>query len=101
MLMIFIGYGIYFGFTMQCVVLICFSSILFGFKLWLDHIRKPDPIPGYKKALDDIRKEFEVTLIQYKEAVNTRMEKTENKVGSLSMNLSSNPKKQQASDYKW
>jgi hypothetical protein len=51
-------------------------SILFGFKLFLDHIKKPDPVAEQEKRIDELQ-----------EFMRLRCQDLEDKIGSMKMHF--------------
>lgn len=72
-------------------------SLLFGFKLWLDHIKKPDYNKEFLERLEKSEKDSEEHYKNLAELYEQRIQVVENKISTLNLNIT---KKQSVTDVK-
>ena len=67
-------------------VIIGFLSILYGFSLFMRHIKKPDQIEELRKEFETYKKDVNVSFVNHQKAINDNLKIMNGKVGALTLN---------------
>jgi len=76
-------------------------SLLFGFKLYLDHVEIPDYSKEFTDKLDKVEKERDIQLQQMAELYEQRIKTVENKVSTLNLTITKKGPSEVAGKFGW
>ncbi len=76
-------------------------SVLFGFKLYLDHIKKPDFSQDILEKFEEYKKLTEIKLKEVDDVNRQRVDEAIGKVSALSLSIQPKARKPGESPYGW
>ncbi len=100
LLILYIGKGFYQIPSLFDAVIIVSLSLLFGFKLYLDHIRKPDFSQELLEKLDELRAETKFDVADLEKVMTNRLTEFEGKISGVTLAVQQKPKGN-ANDFRW